>query len=44
MLLQTVLMAFWLYCKMKNKNWKRNHNFWWSSRNGLKALMLRKRM
>ena len=42
--LQTVLMVVWLHFKAQNKNLKRNHNFWWSSRNSLIALVLRNSM
>ena len=42
--LQTVLMVIWLHYKAQNKNLKRNHNFCWSSRNSLIALMLRNSM
>jgi hypothetical protein len=44
MLLQTVLMVVWLHYKAQNKNLKRNHNFWWSSRNSFIALVLRNSM
>lgn len=42
--LQTVLMVVWLHYKAQNKNLKRNHNFRWSTRNSLIALVLRNSM